>query len=143
MGYSLAYPRDWHVTSRVVATEFASDAQCESVQIIDSGPPPESGSIAVVLRSFVQVCRRPVADGSTLSQFMRRTYGEQLRLFESTELGGHSAFRTKSREADTTIFVQTDVHRLQVVASVNTDARMQPQRLREVQDILDSFSFIR
>ncbi len=142
VGYSLGYPADWQVTRQTVATEFARGAECRSVEVVDFEPPPDAGPAAMVLRSFVQVCAKPIAPGSSLDDFMRLTYGDALAdLFQATEVAGLPAYRAGGEEQGT-IFVQTDRHRMEVVSAVVApDPDLHAQRLAQVRRILGSLSF--
>jgi hypothetical protein len=141
VGYSLHYPAGWRIASQVVATEFASAARCESVSVVDSEPPAGSGPAPSVLRSFVQICARPATDGLSLDEFMRRTYGPALlRSFSAAQLGSRPGYRADSGAAQTTIFLQTRAHRLQIVTGVKAGADLEARRAAEVRAILDSFS---
>lgn len=144
VGYSLRYPPDWRVGGQVVSTEFATAARCESVAFVDSEPPAGSGPAPFIRRSFVQICARRVTDGLSLDEFMRRTYGASwLGSFSPTQLGGWPGYRAGREAAQTTIFLQTRVHRIQIVAVVNTGADLAAQRSAEVAAILESLSFAR
>jgi hypothetical protein len=141
VGFRLTYPRGWKVVRQVVATEFAVGATCQSVQMIDFEPASESGPGAKVLQSFVQICWKRLSGGESLARFVERTYGaEAARLFERTELGGVPAYRTKGDGPNVTIFLQTDAHRIQIVASVVAEPTKRALRLAQVQRILASFS---
>src|SRR5574337_1479141 len=37
--YSISYPVNWHIGGKLVATGFANDSQCESVEVVDFHPP--------------------------------------------------------------------------------------------------------
>jgi len=141
VGYSLLYPTDWRIAAKVVATEFANTGQCESVGVVDAAPPPGSGPAPFILRSFVQICVKPVTDGLSLDEFMRRTYGPALfRSFSPAQLGGRPGYRADAGAAQTTIFLQTRAHRIQIVAGVKTGADLETRRAAEVRAILDSVS---
>jgi len=141
VGFRLTYPRGWKVVRQVVATEFAVGATCQSVQMIDFEPASDSGPGAKVLQSFVQICWKRLSGGESLARFVERTYGaEAARLFERTELGGVPAYRTKGDGPNVTIFLQTDAHRIQIVASVVAEPTKRVLRRAQVQRILASFS---
>jgi len=142
VGYSLLYPDNWQVKRNVVATEFATGATCESVVVVDFQPPPESGPAAFILHSFVQICSKSLADKSTLEEFMRQTYGDAFfTRFQITNLAGVAAYQLASQGSSTTIFLQTNRHRIQIVTAVVASPDKQAQRVVEVQEILDSLSF--
>jgi hypothetical protein len=142
VGYSLLYPADWQVTGKVVATEFANDATCESVEVIDFQPPPGSSPVAFILHSLVQICAKPLADSLMLEEFMRQTYGDTFfARFQRTNLAGVVAFQAASGGPSTTIFLQTDRHRIQIVTTVAASPDQRAQRVIEVQEILDRLSF--
>jgi hypothetical protein len=144
VGYALPYPSDWQVKGKVITTEFANGAQCESVEVVDAEPPPESGPAAFILHSFVQACSKLLTDGSTLDDFMRETYGDAFAArFQTTEVGGLRAYRTTTKGLDTTIFLQTNNYRIQIVASVKASPEKQSERISQVQEILDSSSFVK
>ena len=141
VGYSLRYPADWRIVGQVVATEFANAARCESVGVVDAEPPPGSGPAAFVRRSFVQICVKPVTDGLSLDEFMRRTYGPALlRSFSPAQLGGRPGYRADGGAAQTTIFLPTRAHRIQIVAGVKAGADLEARRVAEVRATLGSLS---
>lgn len=143
VGYSLSYPRGWKVTGQVVATEFAAGAACQSVRIVDFAPPASAGPSAQVYQSFVQICWRR-ADRSSLEDFMRKTYrGRLADLFERTTLSAVPAYRTKLEGQSTTFFLQTEKHRIQIVAGVVAEPAKRANRLAQVSRILSSFSLAR
>jgi hypothetical protein len=144
VGFRLTYPLGWKVVRQVVATEFAAGAVCKSVRIVDFEPPPDSGPGAQVLQSFVQLCWKRVSGGESLTEFVEKTYGDRAsRLLERIELGRLSAYRTKGNRLNTTIFLQTDAHRLQIVAVVVAEPAKVSLRRAQVQRILESFSLTR
>jgi hypothetical protein len=141
VGFRLTYPRGWKVVRQVVATEFAVGAACQSVQMIDFEPASDSGPGAKVLQSFVQICWKRLSGGDSLARFVERIYGaETARLFERTQLGGVPAYRTKDDWPNLTVFLQTEAHRIQVVASVVAEPTTRTLRRAQVQRILASFS---
>lgn len=141
VGFSLSFPRSWKVAGQVTATEFAAGSACQSVRVVDFQPSADSGPGAQVLQSFVQMCWKRLSGGESLAAFMDRTYGEKAAgLFERTELGGAPAYRTKGDGHDATIFLQTDAHRIQIVASVVAEPTKRALRRTQVQRILASFS---
>ena len=143
VGFRLTYPRGWKIVRQVVATEFAVGAACQSVQVIDSQPPPNSGPGAKVLQSFVQLCAKRLSGGESLAEFIDKTYGGTASgLLGRTELGGVPAYRTKGNGLNATIFLQTDAHRIQIVASVVAEPKKRAARQAQVQRILASFSVI-
>ena len=126
----------------MVATSFAEGDRCESVLIVDYAPPPDSGPGASTQQSFVQLCAARVTDGSSLEDFMRRTYGDAYATqFESTTLGGARAYRAGSSLSNATFFVQPNAFRVQIVTGVVADAERQAARLAEVDAIIRSISF--
>ena len=140
VGYRLTFPDDWSLRGQVVATQFALDAECQSVQIIDFQPPQGSG--AKILHSLVQICARPLEDALTLEQFMIQTYGSLLgEQFEPVMFGGRSAYRTRNAGSDTTIFLQTQNHRVQIVSAVAAEPDVFPIRAAQVEAILASLTF--
>ncbi len=75
---------------------------------------------------------------------MRQTYGDTLAgLFQLTELSGLVAFRATNENQDTTIFLQTNNHRIQIVSAVVANPDKRSERLAQVEAILESVSFIR
>jgi hypothetical protein len=135
VGYSLLYPRGWKIAGKVVATQFAARARCRSVRVVDRAGPAE------VRQSVVQICWKPITDGSSLVAFMRRTYRSRLSgLFARTTLGGLPAYRTKSRKGNRTFFVQAKKYRMQILASVIAAPPRRARRLAQVNRILASFS---
>jgi hypothetical protein len=144
VGYSLRYPADWRIAGHIVATEFATAARCESVQVVDGEPPADSGPAPFVIRSFVQICVMPVTDGLSLDEFMRRTYGSVLlRRFSPTRLGGRPAYRADAGGAQTNTVLQTRSHRMQIVSGVTSRPDLGARRAAEIRAILDSLSFDR
>jgi hypothetical protein len=143
VGYSLSYPDGWVVRGQVVATEFASGAECDSVVVVDFEPPGSAGPGGNTIRSFVQACARALVDDRTLEDFMRRTYGQDFpSKFRSTTRGSLPAFEDATAESDRTIFLQTTDHRLQIRTSVVAAPNMLSTRLSQVRWILDSFSVV-
>jgi len=143
VGYSLSYPRGWKVGGRAVATEFAARADCQSVRVVDLAAPADAGPGAEVRQSLVQMCWKRVGDGASLDEFMRQTYGGRLsELFEWTRLAGVPAYRAKDG-ASRTFFLQTEMFRLQVVATVVAGPARRAERLAQVNRILTSFSLTR
>jgi hypothetical protein len=141
VGFRLTYPRSWHVGRQVVATEFAAGAACQSVQVVDFRPPPGSGPGAQALQSFVQICWRRLSGGDSLADFVEKTYGRKASsLFERIELSRVPAYRTKGPGPNATIFLQTDAHRLQIVAGVVAAPKNRPVREAQVRRILASFA---
>ena len=135
VGFSISYPRAWHVTGKVLATQFAVGAPCQTVRVVDYTSP------SFVRQSFVQLCWRRITEGSSLAAFMRRTYGARLsRFFVSTRLGGVPAYRSRGQQANRTFFVQTAEYRIQIVAGVVASPARRPARLAQVNRILRSLS---
>ena len=98
VGVSLYYPPDWSVDGQAVATQFAAGARCRSVRIIDFEAPPDSGAMAPMEHSFVQVCAKPLEQNDSLDQYMRRAYRESIKqIFVITDLNGIRAYRTKGQ----------------------------------------------
>jgi hypothetical protein len=144
VGYSLAYPRTWKLEKRVVSTGFAAAAACQSVRIVDFAPPEDSGPSAMMRQSLVQICWKPVGDGSSLERFMEQTYGDRLTmLFDRTRFAGAPAFRAANQGTNSTLFLQTGGFRLQVVTSVAADGGNEALRSGQVRRILSSFSLTR
>ena len=140
LGYRLAFPNDWDLRGQVVATEFALEAECQSVQVIDFQPLEGSG--AVIRHSFVQICARPLEDALTLEQFMIQTYGSLLgEQFEPVMFGGRSAYRTRNAGSDPTTFLHTQNHRVQIVSAVAAEPDVFPIRAAQVEAILASLTF--
>ena len=141
VGFRLAYPGDWKVARQVVATEFAVGSTCQSVRIVDSAPDPDSGPGAKVLQSFVQICWKRPSSGESLAEFVEKTYGSRASsLLERAELGGISAYRTRGNGLNTTIFLQTTSHRVQIVTAVVAEQSRRAGRRAQVERILASFS---
>ena len=140
LGYSFKYPNTWHVTGQVVATEFAENAACDSVEIVDFAPPPGS-SAAFMLHSFVQVCAKKLNDDLTLDAFMKRTYDDALlSAFRMKKLNGLPSYWHKQGDLGGWIFLQTQSHRIQISFGVVADAEKQSKRWSQVQKVLGSFS---
>ena len=143
MGYSLRYPQDWQIRGQVTATDFARSAQCESVEVVDFQPPAESGPSAAILHSFVQICAKPLADDTTLEDFLRQTYGEAFAAhFQSTDFHSIQAYQAFNEIGSTLIFFQTKAYRIQIVSTVVADAAKRSRRHAEVEAMLDSFSIV-
>ena len=135
VGFSLSYPRGWHVTGKVVATQFAAGASCQTVRVVDYTSP------SFVRQSYVQLCWKRITDGSPLAVFMRRTYGARLsRFFVRISLGGRPAYRSRGQNTNRTFFVQSAEYRIQIVAGVVASPARRPVRLAQVNRILRSFS---
>jgi hypothetical protein len=140
VGYFLKYPNTWHVTGQVVATEFAENADCEGVQIVDWAPPPGS-SAAFIFHSFVQVCVQRLSDNLRLDDFMKQTYDDVLLSeFRMKELSGLSSYWHKQGDLGGSIFLQTQSHRIQISFGVAADAEKRSERWSQVQKVLHSFS---
>lgn len=118
-----------------MATQFAAAAGCQTVRVVDYSSP------SLVRQSFVQLCSKRIAEGSSLVAFMRRTYGARLSsFFVRTRLGGVPAYRSKGQATNRTFFLQTKAYRIQIVASVVAVPARRPARLAQVNRILRSFS---
>ncbi|MGH9136718.1 MAG: hypothetical protein ACRD0G_06680 [Acidimicrobiales bacterium] len=139
-GFRLSYPPGWSPAGLELPSEFAQDAECASVKIVDRAPPPESGGAQApsIEQSVVQVCSRP-ADGSTLEEFMRTTYGADLAGFEATTLAGHPAYGQQSREFSI-FFLDAGGRRYQVRTSVVAAPELESTRLAEVEQILQTLT---
>jgi hypothetical protein len=135
VGYSLSYPRGWKIAGKVVATQFAAAARCQSVRVVDRAGPSE------VRQSIVQVCWKPVTGGTSLDAYMRKTYGRRLSsFFAKTKLGGMPAYRSRTGTRNRTFFLQTKDYRLQVVSGVVAGPLRRAARVAQVNRILASFS---
>lgn len=142
VGYSIGYPAEWQVGGYIQATEFANNAQCQSVVITDFQPPSESYGAAQMLRSLTQICVKLLTDDLSLDRFMQQTYsGTLLNQFQKTSLNGIPVYRAGSTVESTTIFLQTNKYRIQIVTSIVADPDKKAERVQQVQQILDSFSF--
>jgi hypothetical protein len=140
VGYSLSYPRTWSPAGALAATEFAAEADCRSVGIVDREPPPDAGPGAEVRSSFVQVCSRPLTDDAGLEEFLRMTYDEELLAgFRRTTVGNAGAFTTGTAVNSIT-FLQSDTHRLQVLTAVVGEPGEQQERIAQVEEVLGSFA---
>ena len=64
VGFSLSYPSAWRVSGKVVATQFAAGASCQTPRIVDYTSP------SFVRQSFVQLCWKRITDGSSIALFM-------------------------------------------------------------------------
>jgi heme A synthase len=138
VGYSLSYPTGWKVAGKVVATQFAAHARCQSVRIVDRAAPSE------VRQTVVQICWTRITEGSSLAVFMRRTYGRWLsHLFARTTLGGVPAYRTRSGSRNRTFFLQTKRYRMQILTSVVEGPAKRTTRSAQVKRILASFTVAR
>ena len=124
-----------------MATQFARGSKCESVEVVDFEPPADSGSAARLLRSFVQICARPLVDGSSLEDFLRQTYGDAFhQQFQASTLGGGPAYQTTSEMTGRTIFLQTPRFRLQINTAIVAASERRSERHSQVERILESFS---
>jgi hypothetical protein len=135
VGYSLSYPPRWRIVGKVVATQFAAAARCQSVRFIDRAGPSE------VRQSIVQVCWKPVTGDASLDSYMQKTYGRRLSsFFAKTTLGGVPAYRSRTGTKNRTFFLQTTDYRLQVVAGVAAGPLRRAARVAQVNRILRSFA---
>ena len=142
VGYSLSYPRGWKVGGRVVATEFAARAGCQSVRVIDQADPADAGPGAEVRQSLVQICWKRVSDDASLDEFMRKTYGGRLsELFDRIRVAGVPAYRTRDG-GTSTFFLQTEMFRIQILGSVVAEPARSAERLAQVRQIVASFSLM-
>lgn len=135
--FSLSYPDTWQTGGVVVATEFAQGADCVSVRIVDREAPATSGQAPFLYQTAFQVCARAL-DGRTLAAFMEATYGAGKGGFTAVEVGGRDAYRLDQGPA-TTIFLQSNRYRFQLVASVVAEAPLQALRSEQIRAILESF----
>src|SRR4029450_9338078 len=91
VGYSLSYPPRWKSAAKVVATQSAAAARCQSVRFVDRAGPSE------VRQSIVQVCWKAVTGDTSLDSYMRKTYGRRLSsFFVKTTLGGVPAYQSRT-----------------------------------------------
>lgn len=139
VGYSLSYPRTWRVAAKVIATQFAARARCQTVRMVDRAGPAE------VRQTFVQLCSKPIKSGSSLAGFMQSTYGRRLDdLFVRATLGGVPAYRTKTGSANRTFFAQTKKgYRVQILTAVVAAPAKRRARIAQVNGILASLSLTR
>lgn len=135
VGYSLSYPPRWKIAGKVVATQFAAAARCQSVRFVDRAGPSE------VRQSIVQVCWKLVTRDTSLDSYMRKTYARRLSsFFVKTTLGGVPAYRSRTGTKNRTFFLQTNDYRLQVVAGVAAGPLRRAVRVAQVNRILRSFA---
>src|SRR5512132_1940821 len=135
IGYSMSYPPRWKIAGKVVATQFAAAARCQSVRFVDRAGPSE------VRQSIVQVCWKPVTGDTSLDAYMRKTYGRRLpSFFVKTRLGGVPAYRSRTGTKNRTFFLQTNDYRMQVVAAVAAGPLRRAARVAQVNRILRSFA---
>lgn len=135
VGYSLKYPASWKITGKVVATQFAAAARCQSVRVVDRAGPSE------VRQSIVQVCWRHIRGDTSLDAYMRKTYKRRLSsFFVKTRFGGVPAYRSRTGTKNRTFFLQTKEYRMQVVAAVAAGPRRRAARVAQVNRILASFT---
>jgi len=143
VGFSLSYPADWMVDGQVIATEFAGDARCRSVRMIDFEPPSFSGAAAPIEQSFVQVCAKTLENSDSLDQYMHRVYGESLKkTFAITNLNELRAYQSMGQERTRMVFTQTRNRLIQIVASIATSPGIFPEREEQVEKILKSLSLL-
>lgn len=144
VGYTLRYPADWRVAGPVLATAFARDATCRSVQIVDFQPPADAGTAGFVHHAFVQLCAKPATEGESLAGFLQAVYGAPLEArFEPVEVGGLAARRLREPREPALIFVRTERHTIEIVAAVATDETHAALRRAQVDDIVASLVFRR
>jgi hypothetical protein len=135
VGYLLSYPPNWKIAGKVVATQFAAAARCQSVRVVDRAGPSE------VRQSIVQVCWKPITGDTSLDAYMRTTYGRRLAsFFLKTRLGGAPAYRSRTGTKNRTFFLQTKDYRMQVVAAVAAGPLRRAARVAQVNRILASFT---
>lgn len=140
-GYTLAYPAAWTLEGQVVASDFAADARCRSVRVVDFAPPPDSGAAAPIQHSFVQVCAKPLSSVGSLDAFMRRTYGDRLEaVFDETRVNGIVVYETRQQEPIRMLFAELAEHLVQIMAAVETEPARRPERRAQVDAILASFA---
>lgn len=143
IGFSLCYPADWSVGVQVIATQFAVGARCRSVRVIDFAPPPDSGAVAAMEQSLVQVCAKPLDADDSLDQYMRRVYGDRLQhTFAMTDLDGTPGYQSTGRGQTRTIFAQRRNSLIQIVATVAASPEKTPERQVQVEKILESFALL-
>lgn len=135
-GFSFEYPDGWELSGTLIGTEFAADADCLAVVIVDEQPPPDSGQAGYVFQSIVQFCSRP-SDGQPLREYMESVYGDGVSGFELTEIGGADAYRS-DQGLDSLIFTQSETHLIQITTSVVTTPDLEELRVWEIGQILDS-----
>ena len=138
---SFALPPGWERTGQVVATEFATGADCVAATIVDFEPPTDpaaEGEAGFRLQSTVQICYRP-RDSRTLEQFMDDTYGDD-SAFKPVRVGGLDGYRSATG-LDSLAFVQTDTRRFQIVTSVAADPELEQERLAQIADVVNSVAF--
>lgn len=144
VGYTLRYPADWRVAGPVLATAFARDATCQSVQVVDFQPPADAGTAGFVHHAFVQLCARPATSGESLVGFLQAAYGAPLEArFEPAEVGGLAGWRLREPHEPALIFVRTERHTIEIVAAVATDEAHAELRRAQVDDIVASLVFRR
>jgi hypothetical protein len=135
VGFSLSYPPRWKIAGKVVATQFAAAARCQSVRVVDRAGPSE------VRQSIVQVCWKPITGDTSLDAYMRKTYGRRLpSFFVKTRLGGVPAYRSRTGTKNRTFFLQTNDYRMQVVAAVAAGPLRRAARVAQVNRILASLT---
>ena len=143
IGFSLCHPADWSVGGQVIATQFAVDARCRSVRVIDFAPPPDSGAAAAIEQSLVQVCTKPLDADDSLDQYMRRVYGDRLQhTFAITDLDGTPGYQSTGRGQTRTIFTQHRNSLIQIVATVAASPEKTPERQAQVEKLLESFALL-
>ena len=134
-GASFILAEAWETTGPTVATEFSSDAECVSAQIIDQelvegGPGPS------VYRAAVQICSQPAG---SIDAFMEGAYGEGRGGFEQSELAGRVAYRLDDG-TQTMFVVAGDGVVFQVVAIVETDPELKEVRSEQISEMLASLT---
>ena len=145
VGFSISYPANWQIRDKIIATQFsASDAKCQSIEIVDSPVSGISGGGAAFFHSGVQICTKILKDDLTLDQFMQETYKDNLsKWFAKTKLNDMLVYQELPgvSMAVKHIFLQTSAYRLEINAfAVGMNPDQTVQRVAQVKEILQSFS---
>lgn len=133
-GVGLPVPAGWEADGLVLATEFATGASCRSAWVLDQPEAsPTSGSPSE-LRSLVQVCSVTIDDGLSLEQFLAARHGG-LDRFAPVTVDGCRGLRSSTGD-QTTTYLQTGSHRIEVASAVATTTARRAQRLAEIDTAL-------
>lgn len=140
-GLELRYPPGWTASpASKIATEFSQGADCASVEVVDFEPPTGSGEAEAgfALRSVVQVCARPT-EVSSVEDFLAAVYGG-IQGFDQIEIDGEPAYR-RGDTADSIAFALDKQFAFQILTSVVADPKLEPQRIDELETIVESIRF--
>ena len=148
VGYSFVYPSDWGAVDGAEQwTPFVEGTNCETVVVVDA---PSRGGPTAPARAYVQICAKPLADSLSLDDFMRQAYTDELLAgFQVIDLNESTFYQSVRQHMSaigvlpsSTGFLQTDRHRIQIVAGVPTLPEKIADRFSQTQEIIDSFQLV-